>query len=76
MNTRDSYQAAWAPGLDTDADPDDSLELELDWIEALDVPGEPATTFPTLKPCFTSAISTCPGPVCQGEVRHLRYPII
>jgi hypothetical protein len=42
MTIPDRYEAAWAPGLDTDTDADVSLELGLNWIEDLDVPGEAA----------------------------------
>jgi hypothetical protein len=32
MVTPDRYDAVWVPGLDTDFDPDQALELALDWL--------------------------------------------
>lgn len=40
VTTPDRYEAVWLPGLDSDADPDDALEIALDWLATVPVGGE------------------------------------
>ncbi|MGH2404703.1 MAG: hypothetical protein ACRDGN_09580 [bacterium] len=39
MKTPDRYEAFWVPGLDSDFDADRALEIALDWLASVQVPG-------------------------------------